>query len=436
MPGFALRHPFRELQVVVVTGDLNPDTEAQCRRLGVMRYFHKPISNRDLRQAVKEALEQRSRIKVFISSQMRDLASERQRVKRAIQELGEQYDPQLAEDWVARPEPPAEMWQRGIRECDVFVLILGRGLGKPFTRGGISPTEDEYNHAQWLGKPILVFEKGVPNHRRDPELAAFLTCLRDPRVGHVLRSFDNLDELRWEVQRAILDLSVSLDLHSGMVSEQLPPVKGQRPPSGIGIQRSSTILFLAANPSDTVRLRLDREIHEIGAALQSSRYRHRIDFEKELAVLRSDMDSYLMRYKPQFVHISGHGTKHGEILLDDEDGTSQPVSPEYLGKLFSILKDDILCVVINACYTEKVASAIADHVPCVIGMSDEVNDNSAIIFARAFYGALGNGKDVKTAFELGRLQAADRQANCTELIRLFVPNTDPSKVFLVEFVAN
>lgn len=161
------------------------------------------------------------------------------------------------------------------------------------------------------------------------------------------------------------------------------------------------ILFLAANPLDTIPLRLDKEIREIDIALRKTEFRDNFDIKQHWAVRVVDLHEYLLRHKPNIVHFSGHGSKSNEIILENQDGTSHPASVRALGKLFSILKDNIQCVVLNACYSEHQAQAIAEHVNCVIGMSQAIGDQSAINFATAFYRALGYGKDVKTAFDLG-----------------------------------
>ena len=69
-----------------------------------------------------------------------------------------------------------------------------------------------------------------------------------------------------------------------------------------------------------------------------------------------------------------------------------------------MLKDNIRCVVLNACYSEGQAEAIAQHIDCVVGMSRAISDPAAMGFATAFYQALGYGRDVKTAFDLGCAQ--------------------------------
>lgn len=87
--------------------------------------------------------------------------------------------------------------------------------------------------------------------------------------------------------------------------------------------------------------------------------------------------------------------------MEDLAGVSKKVSFRVLSNLFSILKEIIRYVVLNACNSEKLAQAFAEHIDCVIGISTVVGDEAAINFAAAFSRALGYGRDVKTAFDLG-----------------------------------
>jgi hypothetical protein len=169
-------------------------------------------------------------------------------------------------------------------------------------------------------------------------------------------------------------------------------------------ERKIRILFLAANPTDTTRLRLDQEMREIERVLHQAEFRDRFDIRQHWAVRVSDLQELLLRYKPDIVHFSGHGSALSEIVLEDASGNSHPVSVRALSSLFSVLKDNIKCVVLNACYSEQQAQAIAQSIECVVGMSKAIGDESAIGFATAFYQALGFGRDVGTAFELGCIQ--------------------------------
>ena len=191
------------------------------------------------------------------------------------------------------------------------------------------------------------------------------------------------------------------------------------------------ILFLAANPQDTSQLKLDQEIRGIDQALQGAEFRDNFDIEQQWAVRVADLQNYLLRHKPDIVHFSGHGSVTSEIILEDNDGNSQTVSSRALSQLFSVLKDNIRCVVLNACYSAVQADAIAKHIDCVVGMSHTVGDEAAVSFASAFYQALGFGRNVKTAFELGCLQIDSESLNEQDTPKLIARNCDPKEVVFV-----
>lgn len=180
------------------------------------------------------------------------------------------------------------------------------------------------------------------------------------------------------------------------------------PPTGDSMPRRSAlrtspirILFLAANPVDTDPLRLGAEVRAIDRSLRSAEHRDRFELEQQWAVRADDLQELLLRYQPDIVHFSGHGSEANEILLEDDSGESRPVTAHALGDLFELLKDNIHCVVLNACYSQIQSAAIAQSIDCVIGMADAISDEAAIDFSCAFYRALGYGRSIQTAFDLG-----------------------------------
>lgn len=160
----------------------------------------------------------------------------------------------------------------------------------------------------------------------------------------------------------------------------------------------TTILMLSANPKGTVPLRLDEERREIEAGLERSRQRDQFRLITKGAVRPQDVQRAMLDYGPQVVHFSGHGEGEPGSLL--EDGTEQVkrVEAAALASLFELFADRLWCVVLNACYSEVQAEAIAQHIPYVIGMSDAIGDKAAIVFAVAFYDALGAGREVEFAY--------------------------------------
>lgn len=164
------------------------------------------------------------------------------------------------------------------------------------------------------------------------------------------------------------------------------------------------ILFFAADPSDAARLRLGREHRDIELELQLSPSRDAVELQEKWSVRVPDISRALLNIKPQVVHFSGHGTEEGALCFEDEEGRSQFVQPDDLASLFELLKDDVNCVVLNACFSQIQAKAIAQHIPCVIGMSKAISDDAAIAFAVGFYQALGARASVEDAYKFGCVQ--------------------------------
>lgn len=162
------------------------------------------------------------------------------------------------------------------------------------------------------------------------------------------------------------------------------------------------ILFLAANPQSTTPLGLDEEIRAITQKIRSADYRDYLELVSAWAVRPDDLLQYLNEHKPHIVHFSGHGSTKGEIVLVDNQQRSKPVNTSALKALFSTLKDNIQIVVLNACYSRLQAEAIMEEIDYVIGMSDVIGDEAAIIFAASFYRAIGFNRTVQEAFDQAR----------------------------------
>ena len=85
---------------------------------------------------------------------------------------------------------------------------------------------------------------------------------------------------------------------------------GATPPPALAPvpDKKITILFLAANPKDTDRLRLDEEVRTIDERLRLAQHRDRFNLEQQWAVRTHDILDAMLRYQPDIVHFSGHGS--------------------------------------------------------------------------------------------------------------------------------
>ena len=89
-----------------------------------------------------------------------------------------------------------------------------------------------------------------------------------------------------------------------------------------------TVLFMAANPSDTKQLMLDEEVRAIQKNIRLSEYRDSIHFESRWAVRSGDIIQAINETKPTIIHFSGHGAESGELILLKPDGTKDFVTKE------------------------------------------------------------------------------------------------------------
>jgi len=160
------------------------------------------------------------------------------------------------------------------------------------------------------------------------------------------------------------------------------------------------ILFLAADPSDESRLRLPQELRDIKARLQIAKS-EKYQLEQHESVRVGDITQAIFDIQPQIIHFSGHGKSTGELCFENEVGKVQPVKPDALAAMFKLFKQQVNCVVLNACYSEIQAKAIAQHIPFVIGMNDAIGDKAAIAFAVGFYKALAANRSIEDAYQFG-----------------------------------
>lgn len=126
--------------------------------------------------------------------------------------------------FAARDETPADYCRRRVRECDVYIAIVGFRYGSLVPGESVSYTELEFDTAGSAGIPRLVFLLGDtadPGYSRadTDRLAvdAFRQGLRD--AGLIVRTFASDTALELEVFHALSELPGG---GSGIVPRQLP----------------------------------------------------------------------------------------------------------------------------------------------------------------------------------------------------------------------
>ncbi len=140
------------------------------------------------------------RLRIFVSSTLRELESERQAVRSAIEEM---WLAPVMFELGARPHPPRELYRSYLAQSDVFVGIYADSYGWVAPGEEISGLEDEYRLAT-ASMPKLIYLREPAT--RDERLSQLIRRIQDDDVASY-KTFSSPAELA-ELVRA--DLAVML----------------------------------------------------------------------------------------------------------------------------------------------------------------------------------------------------------------------------------
>lgn len=133
-------------------------------------------------------MNERKKYQIFVSSTYIDLISVRTNLINRL--IREGYIVIGMEDFFSRPYSQWEHIEREINESDYYVLILGHRYGSIDEESQISYTEKEFNYANSIGVPTLVFDLSrkfegldIDHFEYDPEKLAKLNNFRKTALG-------------------------------------------------------------------------------------------------------------------------------------------------------------------------------------------------------------------------------------------------------------
>lgn len=139
--------------------------------------------------------------KVFISSVQKEFTAEREALFLHFKTdalLSQFFEPILFEKLPAATQAPNKVYIEEVGQSQIYLGLLGTEYGYE-DASGVSPTEQEYNHATQLQLERWIFIKGDGKLGRHPKEEAFIR-----KVGEEVsrKRFANTDELKQEVNKA------------------------------------------------------------------------------------------------------------------------------------------------------------------------------------------------------------------------------------------
>jgi hypothetical protein len=189
------------------------------------------------------------------------------------------------------------------------------------------------------------------------------------------------------------------------------------------------ILMVAADPRAKVRIRFDGEIEYVRSEIEASRDRQRVTFDSRLATSPDKLLKAIDQGKSNIIHFICHSDSKG-ILLAGEKNEQVYVKTKALETALKAVGTRVKLVVLNSCESRKIAAALAKVCGCAVGMREEIENDAAWTFSRAFYRALANGRSVANALEQSKAALAFRGMSEEELPALVAHGLDASNLGL------
>lgn len=189
------------------------------------------------------------------------------------------------------------------------------------------------------------------------------------------------------------------DIHVSIAISPNPVVTPASSNPTLSTLSEKKILFLAANPDQETRIQTDREHRILKAEYERGEEGKKGDpfLPSQFAVTIGELQRALDA-NPSIIHFSGHGDREG-IIITDEQNQKLVLGNSPLKRIFRRMQGKTELVILNACFSASQAEIISGLGICVIGAHYEVLDDACIRFSKAFYSALGRGKNYQACYD-------------------------------------
>jgi outer membrane protein assembly factor BamD (BamD/ComL family) len=184
----------------------------------------------------------------------------------------------------------------------------------------------------------------------------------------------------------------------------------------LAVQPPIRVIAMISTPSGCPPLDTNREWGKLEDAVADLRAKGLVTVERLEQASLAALQHRLRRAEYHIFHFVGHGgfdegSQDGVLLLEEETGGGRAVGGQELGML---LHDhtSLRLAILNACegarasrtdpFAGTAQSLVQQGIPAVIAMQFEVADQTAVLFAHEFYGALADGCPVDTALAEAR----------------------------------
>ena len=169
-------------------------------------------------------------------------------------------------------------------------------------------------------------------------------------------------------------------------------------------------LILYSNPSDTSKLRLDKDdraMDDIVRELQSIREIRSI---RRHATSTIDLVRLISKEDFEIIQFSGHGDTKGIFIEDPDREFGTLLSARLIEQILrGSSTQNLRILIFMSCYSAGMVDHLTACAPYIITVEGPADDKEAINFLKTFYWAYFNHRSVQKAFEEAKLELAVRQ---------------------------
>lgn len=171
-------------------------------------------------------------------------------------------------------------------------------------------------------------------------------------------------------------------------------------PRGASRNRKPRLLVLFANPQNETRVDTESELQSLRDALGPAATPISLDVAPNFRA--QDLIHRVDAHRPDIIHILCHGGANGDIAAVSDDGRrhSTRVSLGELLEALRLSKALPRLVVVHACHSSTIASALARDFDSTVGARAVLKQTTARAFTSRFYHALAQGASVRAAYEM------------------------------------
>ncbi|MBQ1094254.1 CHAT domain-containing protein [Streptomyces sp. B93] len=192
------------------------------------------------------------------------------------------------------------------------------------------------------------------------------------------------------------------------------------------------VLWLGAGPEGD--LRGPREQDRIREAVHAATHRDRVVVDAHPAATAAHLLTQLPRFRPHVVHFSGHGNEDELFFEENKDVRHYgvPVKAQTFTDVLAAVDEPPQLVLLLACDSAAQAEKLTGTVPFAIGMTGEIDDETAINYAARFYATLCEGQSLRAAHNLAKVALRHAEFPDHDAPVMFhAPHADPARAVLV-----